>query len=469
MMADNSTEKRGFRFGDIWQIFGQRGSLKRLGILFALVAIILIFQIWTGGTTLSPGNAINLVQAYSFILLLSVGMVMVIIAGHIDLSVGSVAAFVGIVVATSMRDWGLPWWGGILLGIVLGAAIGAFQGFWVAYVGVPAFIVTLAGMLIWRGAQQWVGQAQTVAVPDGFKQALYGFMPEVGPYTGFNNLTLLLGLLVIAAITYGQVRNRAKRKHMDAMLEPSWVTIARTAILVAIVIYATLLFASGRLGTSFPISGIILVVLIIFYAFITSRTRTGRHIYAVGGNRRAAQLSGVNDRRTDFFVMMNMSTLAGIAGMLWAARAGAAGPADGTGWELDAIAGVFIGGAAVAGGVGTVFGSVIGGLVMAVLNNGLQLIGVSTDRMQIIKGLVLLVAVGIDVMNKRAGGPSLIGTMMSKLKAKQAAVELEAATGEAQSADPSALNAASNTASIGTKQAPSADGPETTASEPPTR
>jgi putative multiple sugar transport system permease protein len=436
MMADTQSERRGFRLGDLWQIFGQRGSLKKFGILGALVIIILIFQIWTGGTTLSPGNAINLVQAYSFILLLSVGMVMVIIAGHIDLSVGSVAAFVGIVVATSMRDWGLPWWGGILLGIALGAAIGAFQGFWVAYVGVPAFIVTLAGMLIWRGAQQWVGQAQTVAVPDEFRQALYGFMPEVGPYSGYNNLTLLLGALAIAAIVYGQLRNRAKRKRMDAVVEPAWVMYSRTGILIAIVIYATLLFASGRLGTSFPISGIILAVLIMFYAFVTNRTRTGRHIYAVGGNRRAAQLSGVNARRTDFFVMMNMSMLGGIAGMLWAARAGAAGPADGTGWELDAIAGVFIGGAAVAGGIGTVFGSVIGGLVMAVLNNGLQLVGVSTDRMQIIKGLVLLVAVGIDVMNKRAGGPSIIGTMMAKFKAKQAAVELEATTGEAPDPNP---------------------------------
>jgi putative multiple sugar transport system permease protein len=227
-MADTQSERRGFRLGDLWQIFGQRGSLKKFGILGALVIIILIFQIWTGGTTLSPGNAINLVQAYSFILLLSVGMVMVIIAGHIDLSVGSVAAFVGIVVATSMRDWGLPWWGGILLGIALGAAIGAFQGFWVAYVGVPAFIVTLAGMLIWRGAQQWVGQAQTVAVPDEFRQALYGFMPEVGPYSGYNNLTLLLGALAIAAIVYGQLRNRAKRKRMDAVVAPARASSSRS-------------------------------------------------------------------------------------------------------------------------------------------------------------------------------------------------------------------------------------------------
>lgn len=425
MTADNTKERRGFRASDIWLIFGRRGSLKQLSILGALVIIIMIFQIWTNGTTLSSGNVINLVQAYSFILILSVGMVMVIITGHIDLSVGSVAAFVGIVVATSMRDWGLPWWAGILLGIALGAAIGAFQGFWVAYVGIPAFIVTLAGMMIWRGAQQWVGQAQTVAVPNGFRQALYGYLPEVGPATPYNNLTLLLGLIVVLAIIFFQVRSRAKRKSSGAMLEPVWVVVARTGLLSAVVIYATLLFASGRVGTSFPFSGIILAVLILFYAFLTSRTKIGRHIYAVGGNRRAAELSGVNSRRTDFFVMMNMSTLAGVAGMLWAARAGAAGPGDGTMWELDAIAGVFIGGAAVAGGIGTVFGAVIGGLVMAVLNNGLQLVGVPTDRMQVIKGLVLLVAVGIDVLNKQQGRFSFIGIMMAKLKSGRTGGQLE--------------------------------------------
>ncbi|GAB3058515.1 multiple monosaccharide ABC transporter permease [Sediminivirga luteola] len=429
-------QKRGFALSDVWLIFGRRGSLKQLGILGALVVIIAIFQIWTGGTTLAPGNVINIVQAYSFILLLSVGMVMVIIAGHIDLSVGSVAAFVAIVVATAMRDWELPWWGGVLLGIALGAAIGAFQGFWVAYIGVPAFIVTLAGMLIWRGAQQYVGQAQTVAVPAEFRQALYGFMPEVGPPTPYNNLTLLLGALVVAAIVFFQWRSRAKRKKLNAILEPLWVTLTRTGILCAVVIYATLLFGSGRVGTSFPISGIILAVLIIFYAFLTSRTTLGRHIYAVGGNRRAAELSGVHARRTDFFVMMNMSTLAGVAGMLWAARAGAAGPGDGTGWELDAIAGVFIGGAAVAGGIGTVFGSVIGGLVMAVLNNGLQLVGITTDRMQIIKGLVLLVAVGIDVLNKQQGRFSFIGIMLGRLRATRAQQEVEEISPGSQRPDP---------------------------------
>ncbi|WP_293694510.1 multiple monosaccharide ABC transporter permease [uncultured Agrococcus sp.] len=424
MSADTTTERRGFNPRDIWLIFGRRGSLKQLGILGALIVIIVVFQIWTEGTTLHPGNVINLVQAYSFILLLSVGMVMVIITGHIDLSVGSVAAFVGIMVATAMRDWGLPWWAGILLGIGLGAAIGAFQGFWVAVIGIPAFIVTLAGMMIWRGAQQFVGQAQTIAVPEEFRYALYGFMPEVGPATPYNNLTLLLGLLAVLALFFFQFRSRAKRKKMHAALEPLWVTLTRTGLVSAAIIWATLLFASGRPGTSFPFSGIILVVLIALYTFITSRTQFGRHIYAVGGNRRAAELSGVNSRRTDFFVMMNMSTLAGIAGMLWAARAGAAGPGDGTMWELDAIAGVFIGGAAVAGGIGTVFGAVIGGLVMALLNNGLQLVGVTTDRMQIIKGLVLLVAVGIDVLNKQQGRFSFIGAMMARLSSKRAVREV---------------------------------------------
>ena len=185
-------------------------------------------------------------------------------------------------------------------------------------------------------------------------------------------------------------------------------------------IYAAVLFASGRVGTSFPVAGVILGVLIILYSFITRSTIFGRHIYAVGGNWHAAELSGVKIKRVNFFVMMNMSVLAALAGMIAVARSVSSGPQDGLGWELDAIAAVFIGGAAVSGGIGTVVGSIIGGLVIAVLNNGLQLLGVTSDKVQIIKGLVLLIAVGVDVYSKRRGGPSLIGRMFSRDKTQQA-------------------------------------------------
>jgi len=397
-------------FKDLKKIFGGgQSDVRQFGILFSLIAIIALFQFLTHGLTLSSGNLVNLIGEYSYILILAIGMVMVIIAGHIDLSVGSVAAFAGIVVATSMNSWHLPWPLAILVGIGVGVLIGAWQGFWVAYIGVPAFIVTLAGMLIFRGGNQVIGNANTVPVPQGFTVIGAGYLPEIGPNTGYNNLTLLLGLIVAMAVLVKEWRARRVQEGMGTSRAPAWVSILKVVLLDAVVVFATLLFAGGRSGTSFPVSGIILGVLVLLYSFIARNTIFGRHIYAVGGNKLAAELSGVNSRRVNFLVMMNMSILASLAGMIFVARSVASGPQDGLSWELDAIAAVFIGGAAVSGGIGTVTGSIIGGLVMAVLNNGLQLLGVGSDRVQIIKGMVLLVAVGVDVWNKSQGRPSITG------------------------------------------------------------
>jgi putative multiple sugar transport system permease protein len=415
MSATPDAPKSGFRFRDLGKMFGgRRSSGRQVGILGALVVIVIFFQIATGGLTLDPTNLANLVNQNAYVLILAIGMVMVIIAGHIDLSVGSVAAFVGIVVATSMVSWHFPPAVAILLGIVLGALIGAWQGWWVAYVGVPAFIVTLAGMLIFRGANQFFGNSNTVTVPDAFNVIGGGSIPDFGPQFGYSNGTLIIGLLVIIALVWQEVRQRRTQTLMGAQKAPIWVSIVKVIILVAVAGGATYLFATGRPGTSFPISGIILGVLVLIYSFVTRNTTFGRHIYAVGGNWHAAELSGVKIKRINFFVILNMSVLASVAGMIGVARAGASGPGDSTGWELDAIAAVFIGGAAVSGGIGTIVGSIVGGLVIAVLNNGLQLLGVSNDKVQIIKGLVLLLAVGIDVYSKRQGRPSIIGRWGSK-------------------------------------------------------
>ena len=420
MSADTSAVAS--RVSDLKRIFGGgRSNVRQFGILFSLIAIILLFQVLTGGLTLSSGNLINLVSQYSYILILAIGMVMVIIAGHIDLSVGSVAAFAGIVVATSMQDWHLPWPLAILFGLFVGALIGAWQGFWVAYVGVPAFIVTLAGMLIFRGGNQVIGNANTVPVPDGFTFIGAGYLPEIGPDTGYNNLTLLVGLVIAVAIAANEWRTRRVQRSMGSAHAPVWVSILKVVLLDAVVVFAALQFGSGRVGTSFPVSGIILGLLVLLYSFITRNTVFGRHVYAVGGNRLAAELSGVKSKRVNFLVMMNMSILAALAGMIFVARSVASGPQDGLSWELDAIAAVFIGGAAVSGGIGTVAGSLIGGLVMAVLNNGLQLLGVGSDRVQIIKGLVLLIAVGVDVWNKRQGRPSVIGLFLRGRRANERA------------------------------------------------
>lgn len=403
------------RFKEIAKsLVGGSGNGRQFGMIFTLVGIVLLFQVLTDGLTLNSTNLISLVSQYSYILILAIGMLMVIVAGHIDLSVGSIAALVGIVVATAISDHGVPWPLAIVLGLLVGALIGCWQGFWVAYVGVPAFIVTLAGMLLWRGANQYIGNAQTIPVPEGFKVIGAGYLPEVGPSTGYNNLTLLLGAVLCVAVAVREWKARRTRQEMNASVPPVWVTVLRVAILIAVIVYVSLRFAGGRVGTSFPVSGIILAVLVLAYSFLTRNTAGGRHIYAVGGNSRAAELSGVKLRRVNFLVMMNMAILSALAGMIFVARSAASGPQDGLGWELDAIAAVFIGGAAVSGGVGTVSGSIVGGLVMAVLNNGLQLMGVGSDRVQMIKGLVLLLAVALDVYNKNQGKPSITGLLMRK-------------------------------------------------------
>lgn len=422
--TETSAQKRGFHFGDIRKMFGGSQSTGRqFGILGSLVVIIAFFQIATlvvkgTGLTLAPENLINVVNQYSYILILAIGMVMVIIMGHIDLSVGSVAAFTGIIVAKSMAEWHWPWWAAILLGIGVGVLVGAWQGFWVAYVGVPAFIVTLAGMLLFRGGNQLIGDSTSVPVPQEFTYIGAGYLGELPIPVPFNVPTMILAVLGVLWVIGFEFWLRASQAKTGSDRAPMWVSIVKVVLLSVVILVAGWLFATGRPGTSFPVSGIILLALVILYTFLTRNTVFGRHIYAVGGNRQAARLSGVKDRWTDFFVMMNMSVLAAVAGMIYVARATASGPQDGNGWELDAIASVFIGGAAVSGGIGTVIGSIIGGLVMAFLNNGLALLGAGDDIVKIVKGLVLLLAVAVDVWNKQQGRPSVIGFLTRRFGRK---------------------------------------------------
>ncbi len=414
-------------------LFG--GDPRQFGMLFALVALVAFFQIQTQGLMLTSANVMNLLNGNAYILVLAIGMVLVIIAGNIDLSVGSVAAFAGILVALALRDWGLPTWAAVPFCLAIGALIGAWQGFWVAYVGIPGFVVTLAGMMLFRGANQYVGQSNTIPVPAEIQFLGGGYLPEMGPTlgAGFNNPTLLLGLAAILWLVLGTLRARRLTRRLGGELSPPGAMVARLLLLGAVIAFLTYLFASGRPGTSFPVPGLILVSLVLLYSFIAERTILGRQVYAVGGNIQAAQLSGVNTWRVNFLVMMNMSMLAALAGLMFVGRATASGPFDGVNWELDAISAVFIGGAAVSGGVGTVIGSVIGGLVMAVLNNGLQLLGVGADMTQIIKGLVLLLAVAFDVYNKTQGRPSLLGLLFPRPAAVGSAPANAAAAGSAPS------------------------------------
>ena len=389
------------------QILG--GNLQQYTMVLALVVLAIVFDVASGGRMLTSSNLQNLLSGNAYVLILAIGMVMVIVVGHIDLSVGSVAGFVGMTVALSIAQLGIPWWLGALIGLAAGLLIGAWQGWWLSKVGIPGFITTLAGMMIFRGLVIWMSHSISVPVPKEFQVLGAGYLPEFGPNTGLNNSTLILGLVAAAWFVYSEI---TRRKHGLArgVEMPVWAFAVRIVLIVAVLGYLTYLFGAGRPGTSFPIPGLILVFLVIIYHVLTQRTVLGRHIYAVGGNKAAAALSGVNTARTYFFVMANMSFLAAVAGILFVGRSTAAGPSDGTNWELDAIAAVFIGGAAVSGGIGTVVGSIVGGLVMAVLNSGLMLMGVGQDQTQVIKGLVLLAAVAFDVLNQRAGTPIHPGT-----------------------------------------------------------
>ena len=378
-------------------------DLRQYGILGALVLIVVLFQVMTGGRLLLPANIGNLIQQNAYVLILAVGMVIVIIAGHIDLSVGSVVALTGALAAIAMMQWNRPWPLAVLFALLVGAAIGAWQGFWIAFVGIPAFIVTLAGMLLFRGLTLILLTGGTInALPTEFSAIANGTLPR--PFgtilQGHDVLTLLIAGLAVAAIVAGQVRARARRQKLALPVESGRaLAIKLSAMGIAIMAFAWLL--SGYRGL--PIILIILAVLIIVYSFVLNRTVFGRDVYAIGGNRFAAVMSGVKTKWVDFFIFVNIGTLAALAGIVTAARAGGAVASAGNTYELDAIAAVFIGGAAVSGGVGTVIGAVIGAMIMGVLNMGLSILSVDTAWQQAIKGLVLLLAVALDVVSKRRG------------------------------------------------------------------
>jgi putative multiple sugar transport system permease protein len=375
------------------------GNIRQYGMIGALIAVVILFQITTDGILLKPLNLTNLLTQNSYILILAIGMVMVIIARHIDLSVGSVAAFTGALAVMMMVKWDVPWPLAVVLTLLAGAAIGAWHGLWVAYMGIPAFIVTLSSMLVFRGLTLVVLQGETVGnLPPGFEKLGNGFLPEVGPDTGLHNLTILLAVLLCVFLVLVDFRKRASKQRYNFAVSSMTVFLVKQVVVVAVIMAFAYLLAQNK---GLPIVGLLLFALIGIYSFIMNRTVFGRHIYAIGGNYPAATMSGVRTKRVDILVLANMGMLAALAGMVFAARLTAANPKAGVNFELDAIAASFIGGAAVTGGVGTVVGAIVGGFFMGVLNNGMSLMGVSVDWQQTIKGLVLLFAVAFDVWNKR--------------------------------------------------------------------
>lgn len=381
------------------------GNLRQYGIVGALGVIVVLFQILTDGKLLLPNNVASLIQQNAYVMILALGMIIVIIAGHIDLSAGSVVGFVGAVVAVLMREQSWPWWLAIIGAILLGMLVGAWQGFWVAYVGVPAFIVTLAGWLAFRGLAILMLGGKTIA---SFPQEFVAISNKsVANFLGWLNgtrdtVTIVLGVLVIVAMVLSQLRARRTLRKHDLSVEPFSGFLIKVVLFTALIGYFTYVLAGSRGGT--PIVLLIIGVLVATYSFITQKTVFGRNVYAMGGNLQAAILSGVNTKRMNFMIFVNMGMLAAIAGIVTTSKAGAASALAGQGYELDAIASCFIGGTSVYGGIGRVSGVIVGALIMGVLNMGLSIIGTDPAWQQVIKGLVLLAAVAFDLVNKRRSG-----------------------------------------------------------------
>ncbi|MBZ9985637.1 sugar ABC transporter permease [Mesorhizobium sp. BH1-1-5] len=397
-------------------------NLREYGLIIALIVIMLFFQYTTSGTLFKPVNLSNLVQQNSFIIVMALGMLLVIVAGYIDLSVGSVAGFIGALAAMMMVIWPLGIFSNPLVVsivcLIVGGLIGAAQGYWIAYHRIPSFIVTLAGMLIFRGiCQALLGGGSSVGpLPDSFKALSSGFIPDViGPLVlipptvnaagktilgsglTLHMTTIVLGLIAVLAYAYFGFRTRRKRERHGYEAEPFPLFVIKTLVGSALALFLVFQFASYR---GLPVVLLVMGVLISLFVFVTKRMTIGRRIYAMGGNAKAAQLSGINTERLTLLVFINMGVLSALGGLIIAARLGQAVPAAGLGSELDVIAAVFIGGASAMGGVGQVIGAVVGGFIMGVMNNGMSIMGVNVDWQQVVKGLVLLGAVIFDVYNK---------------------------------------------------------------------
>lgn len=378
-----------------------RSNIREYGMLIALVAIMVFFQFYTGGILFRPVNLTNLILQNSFIIIMSLGMLLVIVAGHIDLSVGSIVAFVGAIAAILTVQWGMNPLLAALICLGVGGLIGAAQGYWIAYHRIPSFIVTLAGMLVFRGLTLFVLGGKNIGpFPIDFQVVSTGFLPDIGSIEGFNTTSMVLTVAIVVALFVLGLRRRQVNVRHGIDVEPFGFFIVQNALIAA-----AILFLGYQLSTyrGLPNVLIVMLALIALYSFVTRRTTIGRRIYAMGGNEKATKLSGINTERLSFLTFVNMGVLAGLAGMIIATRLNSATPKAGVGFELDVIAACFIGGASASGGVGKITGAVIGAFIMGVMNNGMSIVGLGIDFQQMVKGLVLLAAVFFDVYNKNKG------------------------------------------------------------------
>ncbi|WP_349435255.1 multiple monosaccharide ABC transporter permease [Pararhizobium sp. A13] len=402
MVAETSAPKTTPSIGDYL-----RNNIREYGLLVALVVIMLFFQFLTNGVLFKPVNLTNLVLQNSFIVIMALGMLLIIVAGHIDLSVGSIVAFTGGLSAIMLVKWGLHFSIVVPLCLALGGLVGAAQGYWVAYRKIPAFIVTLAGMLVFRGLTYLALQNRPIGpFPKDFQLLSTGFIPDflyfLNPLPGViaNFFALVAVLVLVALAIYYGIKDRRTNDLHGTENEPFAFFVLQMGIISAVAIFLGFQLSTYK---GFPNVLVVMALLIALYTFVTTRSTIGRRIYAMGGNEKAAKLSGINTERLTFYTFVNMGVLAALAGMIIAARLNSATPKAGVGFELDVIAACFIGGASASGGVGKITGAVIGAFIMGVMNNGMSIMGLGIDYQQLVKGLVLLAAVFFDVYNKNKG------------------------------------------------------------------
>ena len=382
-----------------------RANIRDYALLLSLIAIMIFFQFTTNGTLFKPVNMTNLILQNSYIVIMALGMLLIIVAGHIDLSVGSVSGFVGAVAAIMMVNMKLDPFTTTIACLALGAVIGGVQGYFTAFYKIPAFIVTLAGMLIFKGlALTVLGGASVGPFPKSFQLLSSGFVPDLfavemfgGP---FNMLAMLIGIIVTALIIYFNIKERRNEQAHGLAEEPDVIFLGRNILIAVAFLGFSFLMARYK---GLPNVLIVMFALIALFVFLTTRTTMGRRVYAMGGNEKAAKLSGINTERLTMMIFVIMGALAALAGLIFAARLNVATPKAGAGFELEVIAACFIGGAATTGGVGKIVGAVIGAFIIGVMNNGMSIMGVGIDWQQVIKGIVLMLAVFLDVYYKKKG------------------------------------------------------------------
>ena len=377
-------------------------NMRQYGMMIMLIVVYVFFAILTGGKNLTPMNINNLIMQNGYVVILAVGMLLCVLTGNVDLGVGSVVASTGAVAGTLIIDFGWSAPAAMAAALAVGALFGVFVGFFVAYVDIPPFIVTLATMLMGRGLCYVILKAQTKGpLPAAYNWIGTGFLPTIKIGSGVDLICLIVAAVACVLLVLGELKTRKNAQKHNLPVDPMVLTVVKLAVLLTVVIF---FFYKLACYNGIPVVLILMALIVAIYHFITTKTVAGRQVYAMGGNAKAARLSGINTKKVFFWVYANMGLLAAVAGIVLTARNQSATPKAGDGFEMDAIASCYIGGAATSGGVGTIIGAVVGAFIMGILNNGMSLAGYDTNIQKIVKGMVLLGAVTVDLVSKRKKG-----------------------------------------------------------------